>query len=86
MALILHICIALTSVAYTTYVAVSPAKSKFPAAYALVGMTIASGTYLVVSTHSPLLQSCETGLAYLAVVGAGIVAAHYRLARQGSDS
>lgn len=79
--LIFHICIALMSMAYTTYLAFSPAKSKFAAAYCMVGLTVASGTYLVVSTHSPLLQSCMTGLMYLAVVGAGIAAAYYRLAR-----
>lgn len=85
MVLILHICIALASMAYTTYLLVSPAKSKFSAAYSLVALTIASGTYLVVSTHSAILQSCITGLLYLAAVGAGIGGAYYRLAHQESD-
>jgi hypothetical protein len=83
--LIFHICIALISVVYTTYLAVSPGKSKFTAAYGLVGLTVVSGTYLVISTHSPLLQSCVTGLVYLAIAGAGIVAAYYRLATQKTD-
>jgi len=85
MILIAHILIALASIVYTTYLYIAPAKSKFPAAYALVGLTIVSGTILVVTTHSPILQSCMTGLVYLAVVTSSIGAAYYRLVNQTVD-
>ena len=82
MIVVLHVLIALASIGYTTYLLFAPAKQKFNVAYCLVGATLASGTYLVISTHQPLLQSCVTGLIYLAVTTTGIVAAHYRLVRQ----
>jgi uncharacterized membrane protein len=71
--------IALSSVAYTTYLFFTPTKLKFYVSYALIGLTLASGTYLVVSLHTPLLSACETGLIYLSVVLGGLLAAHHRL-------
>jgi len=81
MVLILHIIIALTSIAYTTLTYFTPSKNKLRASWALAALTIASGTWLVISTHSALLQSCMTGLAYLAVVSVGIIAAQHKLKR-----
>ncbi len=75
----LHIVVALSSIVYTTYLYLRPSKRKFYAAYGLIAATLASGTYLVVSTHSPLLSSCATGLIYLGVVSAGIATAVRRL-------
>ena len=79
--LLLHIIIALSSVAYTTYLFFAPSQTKFYVSYGLVALTIASGTYLVVSTSTPILKVCTTGLIYIAVVSIGIVAAHRRFAR-----
>lgn len=76
MIVLLHVLIALSSAAYTTYLYFSPSKRKFYAAYGLIGATLASGTYLVISTHSPLLSSCVTGLIYLGIVLTGLLAAH----------
>ncbi len=70
--------------AWTTHLYFAPTKRKFYAAYGLIGATLASGTYLVVSTHSPLLSSCVTGLVYLSAVSAGIFAASRKLARETS--
>ena len=80
MVLIFHILIALSSVAYTTYLFIAPTKAKFYVSYGLIGLTLGSGTYLVVSTHAPLLSSCEAGLAYIGIVLFGLIAARYRLA------
>jgi hypothetical protein len=85
MVLITHIVIALSSMVYTTYLYFSPARSKFPVAFSLVALTIVSGTVLVISTHSAILQSCVTGLIYLAVVSSGIGAAYYRLTSQTNE-
>jgi len=76
MVILLHVLIAFGSIAYTTYLYARPSKHKFYAAYGLIAATLASGTYLVVSTHSPLLSSCVTGLVYLGIVLTGVFAAY----------
>src|ERR1700755_2590582 len=82
MVLITHIIIALSSLIFTTYMYFAPSKRKFTASYVLIALTLASGTYLVVSTHAQILQSCTAGLLYLAVVIFGVVAAYHKLAEQ----
>ena len=82
MFLLLHVIIALGSVGYTSYLYFSPSKRHFYTAYGLIGLTLTSGTYLVISSHARILQSCLTGLAYIGVVMLGISAAHYRLAAE----
>jgi len=80
MLLVTHLVIALSSLLCTTYVFFVPSKGKLIASYALIASTLASGTALVISTHSPMLQSCTSGLFYLAVVSFGVVGARHRLA------
>lgn len=80
MILMAHITVALASVAYSTYLYFYPAPSKFKPAYYLLGITIASGTYLVLSLGSHLVQACINGLLYIGVVSALIIAAKHRLA------
>ena len=79
MLVFIHALIALGSLGYATYLFISPAKSRFSVAYTLVAMTLASGTYLVVSTGSHLLQACTTGLLYLGFVSAVIISARRKL-------
>lgn len=81
MLLISHIIIALSSIVFGGYVLLTPSITKLRVSSALIVMTLASGTYLVVSTHSPLLSSCMTGLVYLAVVITGQIAASRKLRR-----
>lgn len=83
MILVLHIVIALSSIAYTTFTYFTPSKNKLRISWMLVALTIASGTWLVISAHSALLQSCTTGLVYLTIVSAGIIAAQRRLKQYG---
>lgn len=78
MVVLIHVLIALSSVGYTTYLLFSPSQAKFRVTYGLVTATILSGTYLVISTHSNMLQACLTGLAYICIVSLGIVIARYR--------
>lgn len=82
MILLLHLIVALSSLVASTTAYVMPSKTRLRITYGLVGLTLASGTYLVWSTHSPLLSSCVSGLVYVAVVMTGIVAAQRKLARQ----
>lgn len=81
MILILHIVIALASIAYTTYLWASPSKAKFKASYVLVGLTLASGIALVVVSPAAMIQACMSGLLYTALVSAGIASAQGKFAR-----
>jgi predicted ATPase len=80
MTLIIHIIIALLSLVFSAYVFFSPSKSKLRMSYGLVAMTLISGTYLVISTHSPILSACTSGLIYLSVVMTATIAAQRKLA------
>ena len=82
MILISHILIALTSVAYATYVFFRPSLTKLGISYGLVGLTVASGTYLIVNAQGHMIESCTMGLLYIAGVSFAMVKAHARLATQ----
>lgn len=82
MVLIIHIIVALASLLSSTISFIKPSKTKINVTYGLVGMTIVSGTYLVVSTHAPILPSCEAGLIYVGIALSGVLLARHRLARQ----
>lgn len=81
MALILHVVIALSSIIFTGFTYFIPSSNKLRLSYAFVVLTLASGVYLVVQTHAPLLSSCLTGLVYLGIVGFEIMAAQRKYAR-----
>jgi hypothetical protein len=85
MILILHILIALSSVALSTVAWFRPSALKLKGSYALVAMTLASGTYLVVTTGASMLRSCMTGLMYTLVVTVILAAAHHRLATEVAE-
>lgn len=79
MFVLLHVVIALSSIVYTSYLFISPTKRNFQVTYALIGLTLASGTYLVISKPAHIMSACESGLAYIGVVLFGLIAAQYRL-------
>jgi hypothetical protein len=80
MIILLHVTIALLSIICTTYGYVRPTSKNLRASYALIALTIASGTYLVVSEPAAMLHTCMTGLAYLAIVSLGIFMTRRKLA------
>jgi hypothetical protein len=80
MVLLLHILIALSSVGFTTHLWWRPSKAKLFVSYGLVGGTLVSGTYLVISTNAHMLQACVSGLVYVGVVAVGIAGAQRKLA------
>ena len=82
MALIVHIFLALGSIVYTAYTYFTPTLSRLRLSYASAALTLLSGFYLVLSTHSPILKSCVTGLTYLGIEMFGIVAVHRKLAHE----
>ncbi len=81
MILIFHILIALSSIAYTSYLFFSPSKSKLRISYALVALTLITGTYLVALNPSHIVSACRTGLLYLGVIFFGIFSVQRKLAQ-----
>jgi len=81
-----HVSAALLSLAIASACLIAPSRRKLQVSYGLVAATLTSGTYLVWSLHSPLLQACVTGLMYLAAVAVLNVLAYRRLARQTTHS
>jgi hypothetical protein len=84
MLLIIHIILAVSGLALSTVSLIAPSKLKIISTYILSGLTIASGSLLVIVTNAPILRSCIAGLLYLGIIIAGTAAASRRLARQES--
>jgi len=85
MILMLHILIALASLAYAGYVFFRPSHSGLKVTYSLVGLTLASGTYLVWSQPAHMVQACISGLVYIAVVLFATALAQSKLAGAKQD-
>jgi hypothetical protein len=79
MIVILHVIIALSSIALASYAFMRPSASILRISYGLVGMTFASGFYLVWSAPAHMLQACISGVVYITVVSVAIVAAKHKL-------
>ncbi len=79
MILLTHILIALTSLVITAYAFVSPSQATLRASYALVALTIATGTYVAVANPMHIAQACVSGLVYTGVVMATLVATRRKL-------
>lgn len=79
MIVILHVVIALASIAFTSLAYFAPTVIKLRVAYGLMALTLTSGMYLIISEPAHMLESCTVGVAYLTIVAAGIVAARRRL-------
>lgn len=80
--LLLHILIALSSLGVTTFLVFSPSKVTLRISYGLAASTLTTGTYLVVSSGSHMLEACAMGLFYLGVTSLGILKARQKLALQ----
>ncbi len=85
MIIILHVLAALSSIGQATFLLFKPSAKGLHIAYGLVALTLVSGTFLVVSSHSALLSACLAGLAYLGGVSLALIIAGYRLAKQLQD-
>ena len=81
MILILHIMTALASLVVATVTAAAPTRVRLQSIYGLTAATLASGTYIVVSTGAPVLSSCLSGLLYLGAIAATVAVSRYRLAK-----
>lgn len=80
MILITHIIIALSSIGFATYLLVKPSVNKLPVSYTLIGATLVSGTYLTILHPASLVQSCISGLVYVALVSVATAYTRRKLA------
>lgn len=81
MIILIHVLIAITSIVVSSITFMRPTIKKLFVSYGFIFATIFSGTYLVVTTPSHILQSCLTGLVYLTIVSVATVSSHVRLHR-----
>lgn len=79
MILLAHIFIALSSLFVTAYAFVTPTRTSLNVSYALVGLTIATGTYIAVANPAHMVQACVSGLIYTGVVMVGIAQVRCKL-------
>ncbi|HSX00298.1 MAG TPA: hypothetical protein VLH38_04645 [Patescibacteria group bacterium] len=79
--LLLHILTAITCAGFSAYLYFSPSRSKLRMSYGLLAGTVGTGTYLVVSSHAPIVQSCVTGLTFVGASLIGVVLAKRKLAK-----
>jgi len=79
--LIIHIFVALLSLVFSSVTYFRPSARKIQIGSAMVGATLASGTYLVLSRPVHILSTCISGLVYVAAVGTMLSLAKYRLSR-----
>lgn len=81
MIVILHVIIALASIAHITYAYARPTRKQLYTSYGFVSLTFLSGIFLVVSSPSHMIEACTVGLVYLGVMTLGIIATNAKLAR-----
>ena len=79
MIILIHVIIALISIIIASFTFFKPTMKKLIVSYGFIFATIATGTYLLVTIPSHILQSCLTGIVYLTVISVATVAAHVRL-------
>lgn len=82
MIILLHILIAISSIVLTTITYLSPSKRKLTTSYISVGLTLLSGTYMVIATQTSLLRVCISGLAYTAVMLVALASVRAKLSNQ----
>lgn len=79
MVLISHIIIALASIVLSAYLMLRPHNSLLKVSYALIGLTLATGTALIF-TGANVLHTCLSGLIYSLVVAGATEVTRRRLA------
>ena len=84
MFVVLHVGIAILGLVQASYGLIAPSRATLRTTYVLTAGTFASGTYLVWHLHANVLQSCMSGLTYLALIVAATAIARHRLGRLGT--
>lgn len=79
MILVPHIVIALISIVVSAYLMFRPQQSLLKVSYVLIGLTLATGTVLILNGAN-ILHTCLSGLVYCLVVAGATEVARRRLA------
>lgn len=85
MVILIHVIIALTSIIIASVGLFRPSLRTFAISYGFIIATVASGTVLLVSSPSHILQSCLSGLGYITVVSIMTIASHVRLGHLATE-
>jgi ABC-type dipeptide/oligopeptide/nickel transport system permease subunit len=80
-----HVIIAVASIALSSVTFFKPGMQRLIASYGLIIATVASGTYLLMTTPGNILKSCLVGLFYLTVVSLVTIATHVRIRRLAAE-
>lgn len=80
MIIVVHVLLAVSSIASASLAFVAPSRAKLRTSYCLVAATLLSGTYLAIAQGTHMLASCMMGLVYVGFVTTAIVVAQRKLA------
>jgi hypothetical protein len=86
MLILIHVIIAITSLIIATVGFISPSLKKLVLSYGFIIGTVASGTLLLITFPSHILQSCLSGLSYLTIASMATIATHIRLRRLAAEN
>ena len=78
--LLFHITFALASLVAAGALFVNPSHNRLNISFALTAAMLSSGTFLVVTTHSHLIEACVMGLGLVSVITYSVVVARQKLA------
>jgi hypothetical protein len=81
MVIFIHVLIALASIVQTTSLLFSPSYTKLKGVYGLFFATVASGSYVLITMPSHLMQTCVEGLVYMGFVGGVILVTRNRISK-----
>lgn len=76
----IHILSALFGLTVGGFAVFRPSDGVIKIAYGLVGLTLASGTYLVISRPVHIVSACLSGILYIGVTSLSLHTARRRLA------
>jgi hypothetical protein len=82
---LIHVIIAVSSIAAASFVFFRPSIKRLYVSYGMIIATVASGTVLLIATPSSILHTCLSGLFYLTVVSIVTVATHVRIRKLAEE-
>jgi len=86
MIILTHVLIAIISVIVATAVFIKPSVKKLAVSYFLMISTVASGTFLLITSPSNILKTCLVGLLYVTAVSAVTIATHMRMRKYAKEN